>query len=268
VWHIILLSQLSGPKVNINPLTDVAVVMMPGPSEFGITNPEQAAAFEGARDITGVPIAEHRLNNYARQYLDVYAMVLAYRVSIVDNQDVQTPAVLTLPSTPSFNQPSIVQKESPNSTIQADVEGSRQSRLNSGFQTYTNSRYGFRVDYPESFVAQQPPVNGDGLEFRSADRRASLVTWGMNNAGFTLQDQFDSAIKDVHGVLGYNKMEKSWFVVTWTNGDTMGYTKEFVGTGSQNAFTFTFPVEQRLQYDSIVTTIEKSFNPGDVESSH
>ena len=90
----------------------------------------------------------------------------------------------------------------------------------------------------------------------------------MNNAGFTLQDQFDSAIKDVHGVLGYNKMEKSWFVVTWTNGDTMGYTKEFVGTGSQNAFTFTFPVEQRLQYDSIVTTIEKSFNPGDVESSH
>ncbi|MGD0942547.1 MAG: hypothetical protein ABR905_22885, partial [Terracidiphilus sp.] len=52
VWHLILLSKLSGPKVSINPLTDVAVVRMPGPSNFGIANPQQAAEFEGARDFT------------------------------------------------------------------------------------------------------------------------------------------------------------------------------------------------------------------------
>lgn len=90
IWHLILWSMWGGPYVNINPITDVAIVKMPGPSAFGITDPQTAAAFEGGRDLTGVPIGEHKLNNYARQYLDVYAMVLPYRVSIV-NQVVAPP---------------------------------------------------------------------------------------------------------------------------------------------------------------------------------
>ncbi len=162
----------------------------------------------------------------------------------------------------------VPENEPPNSAIHPDVETFRQSGSNPHFQTYTNSRYGFRVDYPESFIPKQPPVNGDGLTLQSEDGRATLVVWGMNNVGFTLQDQFDSTIKDVHGVLGYNKMGNSWFVVTWTDGDKLGYTKEFVGGASENAFTFTFPVEQRPLYDSVVTRIERSFRSGDIDSSH
>jgi hypothetical protein len=63
-------------------------------------------------------------------------------------------------------------------------------------------------------------------------------------------------------------MGGSWFVVTWTDGDIVGYTKEFVGSASQNSFTITFPVEQKPQYDSVVTKIEKSFKPGDLDNSH
>lgn len=262
-WHILLLSQWSGPKVNINPLTDVATVRMPGPSDIGITNAEQAAAFEGARDLTGIPIGEHKLNNFARQYLDVYAMVLPYRVSIVDDQPLQTRAELPpAPATP------LPENDTSDSTVHTSIQGSKPSTSNLGFQTYTNSRYGFQVDYPESFVAQRSPENGDGLTLNSEDGKATLVAWGMNNAGFTLQDQFDNAIKGVHGELGYNKIGRNWFVVSWTDGETLGYTKEFVGGSSENAFTFTFPVAQKLQYDSLVIAIEKSFKPGDVESSH
>jgi hypothetical protein len=156
----------------------------------------------------------------------------------------------------------------PNSTIHADVEGLKQSRLNPEFQTYTNNRYGFRVDYPGSFIPQQPPENGDGVTLKSEDGKATLVVSGMNNAGFTLKDEYDRSIKDVQGQLGFNKMGGSWFVVTWTDGDNLGYTKEFVGPGSQNSFTITFPVEQRPQYDNVVTKIEKSFKPGDLDNSH
>jgi hypothetical protein len=140
---------------------------------------------------------------------------------------------------------------------------------NPGFQTYTNSRYGFRVDYPEAFIPQQPPENGDGLGFKSHDGKATLdVAGGNNDAGFTLKEEFDSAIKDVQGQLGYHEIGGSWFVVTWTDGSNVGYIKEFVGSGSYDSLTITYPVEQRPQYDSVVTTIEKSFEPGNVGNSH
>jgi hypothetical protein len=118
-------------------------------------------------------------------------------------------------------------------------------------------------------MPQRPPDNGDGLSFKSQDGKAMLDVSGANNdTGFTLKDEFDSAIKNVHGQLGYNKTGGSWFVVTWTDGDNISYTKEFVGPGSRNSLTITFPVEQKSQYDSVVTAIEKSFQPGDLDISH
>src|SRR5438309_3562684 len=32
-----------------------------------------------------MPLAEHKLNNYARQHLDVYALILPYRVNVTSN---------------------------------------------------------------------------------------------------------------------------------------------------------------------------------------
>ena len=162
----------------------------------------------------------------------------------------------------------VPQKESLTSAIHSDVEGFTQSRVDPEYQTYTNGRYGFRVDCPESFRADRAPENGDGLTLKSEDGKATLVVWGMNDDGFTLKEEFDRAVKNVQGQLGFNKMGGSWFVVTWTDGENLGYTKEFVGAHSQNSFTITFPVDQRSQYDGIVTKIEKSFKPGDLDSSH
>ena len=152
--------------------------------------------------------------------------------------------------------------------VRAGVEGVQNSGSNLGFQTYTNSRYGFQVDYPESFVPQSGPENGDGLAFRSGDGKAELIAAGGNSAGLTLKEAFDQAVKGVGGQLGYDKHGAGWFVVTWTDGGIQGYTKEFVGTESHNSITITYPVEQKAQYESIVTAIEKSFKPGDLASSH
>jgi len=156
----------------------------------------------------------------------------------------------------------------PSSAVGAGVEGVQNSGSNLGFQTYTNSRYGFRVDYPESFVPQSGPENGDGLAFKSGDGKAELIAAGGNSAGLTLKEAFDQAVKEVGGQLGYNKRGAGWFVVTWTDGGIQGYTKEFVGTESHNSITITYPIEQKTQYDSIVAAIEKSFKPGDLASAH
>jgi hypothetical protein len=153
-------------------------------------------------------------------------------------------------------------------TFPAGASSNSVQQANPGSKTYTNSRYGFQVDYPESFVPQQPPENGDGLTFNSQDGKALLVVSGGNNPGFTVEDEFYKAIKNIHGQLGYKEAGRSWFAVSWTDGDNIGYTKEFVGLRSLNTFTITFPVERKAEYNSIVTNIEKAFRPGDLDNSH
>lgn len=71
---------------DINPLTDVATLKMPGAERL---------AFTGGRDLVVLPAAERNLplskvlvriclNRHARQYLDLYAMIVPYRVNIID----------------------------------------------------------------------------------------------------------------------------------------------------------------------------------------
>ncbi len=136
------------------------------------------------------------------------------------------------------------------------------------FAPYANERFGYRIDYPSSFESGALPVNGDGITLRSSDGNARLVVSGINNPGYTLNDEYTRAVNAIRGQLGYNKLAKTWFVITWDDGANMGYTKEFVGRGSINSFTFTFPSTQQHDYDSTITKIEKSFRAGDIEVAH
>ncbi|MGD0598800.1 MAG: hypothetical protein ABR988_03190 [Terriglobales bacterium] len=99
VWHIILYLPMDRERcvdevssgtcklrltLRVNPLTDVAVITAPPAAAFGITDPAVAAGFQWGFALTGTPTAESQLNLYARQYLDLYAMLLPYRVSIIN----------------------------------------------------------------------------------------------------------------------------------------------------------------------------------------
>lgn len=89
--------------LEINPLTDVATVKMPGASSFGITDRMGTLGFNWGRSLTGGLAAENQLNLYARQYLDVYAMILAYRVRIVDSES-ERPSSLNASASSATNQ--------------------------------------------------------------------------------------------------------------------------------------------------------------------
>gem|GEM_PF-7013154 len=49
----------------------------------------------------------------------------------------------------------------------------------SGFATYTNERFGFKLKYPKCFEMTPPPENGDGREFIWGD--VSLTAYGCLN---------------------------------------------------------------------------------------
>jgi hypothetical protein len=135
-----------------------------------------------------------------------------------------------------------------------------------GFSTYTNGRFGFKIDYPSSFTVKETPVNGDGVMLVSPDGAASLVASGSNSGG-AAREYYALSLASISGELGYHKLGGSWFVVTWRSGDTLVYRKTFVGTVSQNSFTFTCPESQKLQYDAGITAMEKSFRHGQLDQA-
>jgi hypothetical protein len=84
VWHLVVCHTMENENCVIDPVTDIATVKMPGAAAYGITDPDTVAGFNGGRNLTGVPNAEHYLNLGARKNLDLYAMIVSYRVTIID----------------------------------------------------------------------------------------------------------------------------------------------------------------------------------------
>lgn len=84
LWHVYVCQTMENEFYAINPVSDVVTLKLPGPASLGLTDPDVVAGFYGGRDLTGIPSAEHKLNLYARQHLDLYAMIVSYRVTIVD----------------------------------------------------------------------------------------------------------------------------------------------------------------------------------------
>ena len=82
-----------------------------------------------------------------------------------------------------------------------------------GYKKYVNGRFGFSILYPQNFIANRTPVNGDGLSFTSPDGAAILVASGSNNTTFNLKEIYDMSIKNVKGELGYTDMGDNWYVV-------------------------------------------------------
>ena len=106
------------------------------------------------------------------------------------------------------------------------------------------------------------------LSSKSKDGQASLIVYGMNNAmSETASRRYQEAMKNANGTLGYTKLADTWFVVTWQDGETISYEKMFVGPGSYNAFTFTYSKTQQEEYTDTVTTLAKSFRPGDISQA-
>jgi hypothetical protein len=96
-WHFYVCMSMENECYNINPLTDVTTLKMPG-AERLVPGAERLA-FTGGRDlyihdtVVVLPAAERKLrviqvrsclNHYARRYLDLYAMIVPYRVNAID----------------------------------------------------------------------------------------------------------------------------------------------------------------------------------------
>jgi hypothetical protein len=82
-WHFQVCMSMENECYNINPLTDVATLKIPGAERLAFTGGRVLPAAERNLPLSKV-LVRICLNRHARQYLDLYAMIVPYRVNIID----------------------------------------------------------------------------------------------------------------------------------------------------------------------------------------
>jgi len=137
-----------------------------------------------------------------------------------------------------------------------------------GWTTYRNERFGTTIDYPAALFSLRspPPTNGDGREFQTADRRASLRVWGGWNIDSDTPEAYVSKYGKEEGeTVDYMRATKSFFVRSGLRSGRIFYERcnfSAVPDGIRNCFEVVYPRGEKARWDAIVTRLGQSLRAG------
>jgi serine/threonine-protein kinase len=133
---------------------------------------------------------------------------------------------------------------------------------------YANERYGFSIDYPNTFTEQTKSDNGDGIILSTKDGSAVLTVSGSNNAlGDSAAAVYANMLTE-HSNASEKAQKDNWAAISWVDGDNTFYEKSVIGSGSINTFVLQYPTSQKDVYSSIITLLDSSFKTPTIEESH
>jgi pimeloyl-ACP methyl ester carboxylesterase len=137
-----------------------------------------------------------------------------------------------------------------------------------GYDKYTNLRYGFTVLWPSSFRVQSPN-NGDGHTWASPDGQVLLSAYGANNLSNYSPGQ-DEAIDARSMSIVYHNISGNVVTVSGykNSGRTIVYQRDVVGPGAIDTLYWSYPASQKARWDAAVTLTGQTFQPGDVTTGH
>ena len=120
------------------------------------------------------------------------------------------------------------------------------------------------------FVSEQldpPPENMDGIEVYTPDKSATITVYGSNVSDWDVNYYYQQQLKS-HTDVTYKAIGSNWYVVSWVDGDTIGYTKGFVGKGSMNAFEIQYPKTEQQVFSHVIDTLAASFKTPRIDEGH
>ena len=135
------------------------------------------------------------------------------------------------------------------------------------WETYRSERFGYSLLFPASLLEQHSETpDGRGVQLSSKDGFVRLKVLAVDNSdNISIGDYRAAILREFSGSnqLKYGPMGQSWFVLSGARGDSIYYQKVLFACGGRiiNAFALTYPEQQKRDFDSVVTTIEKNFHP-------
>jgi hypothetical protein len=134
------------------------------------------------------------------------------------------------------------------------------------WRTYTNGRFGFRIDYPANLLRMQPPpANNDGRAFTGAGGAIRATASGMFNAlNKTGASLFRAAVREFGaGAITYRRRGSNWYAVSGRRGGSIFYEYAAIVTknGSEviGRFRITYPAAMQGRMGLVVTRMQRSF---------
>ena len=133
------------------------------------------------------------------------------------------------------------------------------------WQTYANERFGATADVPADWRAGEPPANGDGLAFTSADGAARITVSGSLQTFDTIAEAMASYEAPNDGeTVTYRHRGKRSVVVSGTSGDRIFYRKSILSCADTiwNSVSIDYPAADKSAYDALVTHVAGSLRAG------
>lgn len=127
------------------------------------------------------------------------------------------------------------------------------------YKTYTNSRFGFSIEYPSFLDNEKGSQNNDGKVFSTLDNRVVLTISGYNNVlNESAATNYENIIKEKANVT-YKTLGNKSYVVSWEENEIVHYYNQVVGEGSVNTFHIKYPKKDIEMFNEIVTRLYNSF---------
>ena len=133
---------------------------------------------------------------------------------------------------------------------------------------YQNARFNFGVDIPAGFLPQEPPANGDGLEFDSQQGGAVITASAIGNVGGDTMGSFMALSYDecVNHHPSYIDIHKDWAVLSCriAAGEVLYQRSALRGKADGAVFTtvrMTYPYKDRARWDQVAVVVTRSMRP-------
>lgn len=136
------------------------------------------------------------------------------------------------------------------------------------YEVYYNERYEYKGSYPKFLTELIPPQNGSGMHFSNVSKTVTVDFFAMNNVlQETSKTMYNSKIQDLNNI-SYKSVGKTYYVVSWAEGENIYYEYCKVGEGSSNGFVIKYPKAEQEKFDPIVTKMYEDFKSGDLSQSY
>lgn len=139
------------------------------------------------------------------------------------------------------------------------------------YSTYTNTKYGFSIDYPTNLITSTPTTNGDGLLFRNNDGTVSIIAIGRNNVlNETAESLYNNDLSKLKVTPVYKSLVENSYAISWKENGLAYYEYYTVGgnNGSIQGFIIKYPVNENDTYAPMVSRVYKSFKANEIDKAH
>lgn len=134
------------------------------------------------------------------------------------------------------------------------------------YTTYYNTRFGFSLEHPTTFIEDGIPENNDGRGFVNEEASIDAVGRHINmlQDNETIETYYNGELESIDSEIAYQRLGDDWYVISYSDGNNIVYKKGIIGENIISELTITYPVNKQDYYEPMVTRVADSFIGGTV----